>query len=740
MVPEYSGLKGNPVKFRSYPRSCKVSSIKRDLNSFATVLKTGRLLRLTEPEDLPVALKSFQSFRVKGRSVTALPLLYYFIIRKQPLKFLKMKKKILFVAACISGSTLFAQLVPQMREDSSKILKEVLLSVTKFPLKQNETGKVITVITRDQLQKSFGKTLAEILNQQVGITINGSNNTLGTNQSIYIRGASSANTLILLDGVPLYDASGITSEFELNNFSLNNIERIEILKGAQSTLYGSDAVAGVINIITKKSEDKPVNITGTFSAGSYDTYKGSVALSGKSKGQTYFISYSKIDSKGFSSAYDSTGKNNFDKDGFKQDVLQGSYGFNVCKRSEIKLYAKYNINKADIDAGAFADDRDYTYRNKNFISGISSSYKLNNASLHFNYNYNWLYRNFVDDSLSVGGFSKYQNGKYTGISHFAEVYGNWQLHRNIELLAGVDYRLNASKQSYLSISSYGPYQSVPLSDDSVKSTQFSGYISAILKNVHGFNAELGGRWNHHNIYGNNFTYSFNPSYLIKEKLKIFANISSGYRVPSLYQLYSEYGNKNLKPETSTGAEAGIQFPGEKINVTFVAFSRDIKNVFVFYTNPTTYASMYINEDKQKDDGIETELNWHLTDKINMSANYTYVDGKIYSKDFSGKDTAYNNLYRRPANTFNFTLSYQACKNLYVSSHLRTVSKFYEPQYAAAPYTMDGYYTLDIYGEYKLNKQFKIFTDFQNITDQKYFDIRGFNSKRFNFNAGFILNL
>ena len=652
-----------------------------------------------------------------------------------------MKKKIFFVAACISGSALFAQIVPQVQKDSSKILKEVSVSVTKFQLKQNETGKVMTVITQDQLQKSWGKTLSEVLNQQAGITINGANNNLGTNQAVDIRGASSANTLILLDGVPLYNASGVTSEFDINNFSLYDIERIEILKGAQSTLYGSDAVAGVINIITKKSIDKPVSFSGIFSAGSYNTFKGSVSLSGNNKkGQTYLVSYSAVNSRGFSSAYDSTSKKNFDNDGFNQDDFLANYGFRISKNSEVKLYAKYNINTAAIDAGAFADDKDYNYTNRDLITGISSSYKLKNGSLHFNYNYNWFYRHFVDDSLSVGGFSKFQDGKYKGFSHFVEVYGNWQLHKHAELLAGADYRHNATTQSYLSISSFGPFQSMPLGSDSVKTSQVSGYASFILKNVDGFNAELGGRWNHHNIYGDNFTYSFNPSYVIKNDLKIFANISSGYRAPSLYQLYSEYGNKNLKPEMSTSTEAGIQFFNNKINARVVWFDRDIKNVFFFYTNPATYASMYINEDKQKDHGAEAELYWNISDKINVSANYTYVDGKISTKDFSGRDTAYNNLYRIPANTFNLTVGYRAIKDLFISVHLKTVSKFYEPVYGAAPYVVKGYYTIDMYGEYRLNKKVKVFSDLQNITDQKYFDIPGFNTKRFNCNAGFSLSL
>jgi vitamin B12 transporter len=142
-----------------------------------------------------------------------------------------MKCKFIAIVLCFVSANSNAQ-------DSVKTLNQVIVTATKNAIKQSETGKVVNVITQEQLQKSFGKTLGEVLNEQPGLIINGADNTLGTNQTVYTRGASAGNTLILLDGVPLYDASGITSEFDLNNFALDDIERIEILKGSQSTLYG----------------------------------------------------------------------------------------------------------------------------------------------------------------------------------------------------------------------------------------------------------------------------------------------------------------------------------------------------------------------------------------------------------------------------------------------------------------------------------------------------------------------
>ena len=166
-----------------------------------------------------------------------------------------MRKEMMFVSAILISS----QLTAQNDSSSYKSLDEVVLTANKYPQKQSTTGKVLTVISRQTLEQNYARTLTQVLNEQAGLVINGSQNALGTNQTVFMRGATTANTLILVDGVPANDPSGISSEFDLNHFSIDQIERVEILKGAQSVLYGSDAVAGVINIITRKQNaNKPI--------------------------------------------------------------------------------------------------------------------------------------------------------------------------------------------------------------------------------------------------------------------------------------------------------------------------------------------------------------------------------------------------------------------------------------------------------------------------------------------------
>lgn len=631
----------------------------------------------------------------------------------------------------IFGISFLSFVSASAQSDSTKILDEVVVTATKAPVKQSETGKVVNIITRQELDRSFGKSLSEVLNQLPGIMINGADNTPGTNQTIYTRGASSSNTLILLDGMPLFDASGIGNEFDLNNFALDNIERIEVLKGSQSTLYGSDAVAGVINLISKKGEKKPLNVNVDLSAGSYDTYKGAVSLGGSNgKGQTYFLSYNKITSKGFSSAHDTTGKANFERDGFEQDLFQLNYTVKPFAKTSVRVFGKYSNNHSDIDAGPFADDRDYVLKNNNTVLGTSVDYHLNNGFIRFQYNYNQYNRNLLDDSTDIGGFSKFQKGNYKGTSHFAEIFTNLKLASNIELLAGVDYRSNFTDQLYMYLPDYGS----PATPISGESEQYSGYASLNVKAAKGFNMELGSRWNHHSIYGTNYTSSINPFYLINNKYKIYASISSGYRVPSLYQLYSEYGNKDLKPENTLSYEAGVQYFNEKVKASITGFKRDGKDVFLFYTDPVTYAGKYLNGDKQNDYGIEAEAAFQLHKKLSASLNYTFVDGKITTQN-NGKDSSYFNLYKRPKNTLNLRVNYHPIQDLTMTVSLRAVGKSFEPVYMAKPYELKGYYTIGFYAGYSINKMVSIFADLQNITDQDYFVTRGYNSKGFNVNGG-----
>lgn len=628
---------------------------------------------------------------------------------------------------------MFAALAASAQTDTlrSDNLDEVVVTATKTSIKQSQTGKVVTVIDQAAIQRNLGKTVSEILNYQAGIFINGANNSLGTNQDVYFRGAGTGKVLIMIDGVPVIDASQINNSFDLNSINPSQIDHIEILKGAQSTLWGSDAVAGVINIITKKGGTKAISPNVLLSYGSYHTFRGNAGVNGKLKDFTYNLNYSRTDSKGFSAAYDSTGNKGFDNDGFKQNNFQANLGYQISKKLSVKGLAQVGKYTADIDAGAFTDDRDYTTKNKNNLYSLGFEYKTSKLTLNFANTLQKSKREMTDDSTNVGGFSKFAHGFYDAATFISDLYGNFTFSDKASLVAGVQGIYQNTDQGYESISSYGPYKSA-LGKDSAKIHNYSAYASFLLTNLSGFNNEIGFRYNNHSIYGSNATFSINPSFNIDDNTRVFLNISSGYKIPTLYQLYSEAGNKDLNPEQSTNYELGVQaFSNNKKNsFRVLGFKRDIKNLIVYYSDPITYAAEYINRDKQKDYGFEFESNVSIGRIGNWINNLTYVDGTGENDNVKIK-----NLYRRPNFTFNSTLSVQPVSGLTLSPSFRFVGTRMKSPYDAGPDLMPQYYTLDLYTAYHFAKSFRLFVDLRNITDQQYFDVPGYNSRRFNFMTG-----
>ncbi|MBC7589369.1 MAG: TonB-dependent receptor, partial [Chitinophagaceae bacterium] len=306
-----------------------------------------------------------------------------------------MGKKILTLIAF--GAALNA--VAQKDTLSGKPLDEVVVTANKIEQKQSTTGKVVTVIGKEELQRSSGKTVGQVLNEQAGIWVNGSMQTLGSVQTVFMRGANAGRTLILMDGIPVNDASQITGDFDLNLFAINDVERIEICKGAQSTLYGSDAIAGVINIITiKKDITKPVNVKATVVVGNQNTNKTNLQLYGKTGKLTYATRFSKLRTDGFSSALDTTGTKNFDNDGYNGDVVNASLKYQATDHLSLRTFVQNSQYKADVDAGAFSDKRNYFIKNKGLNTGAGFNYQKNSIALIGNYQYGEIKRLYDDNA------------------------------------------------------------------------------------------------------------------------------------------------------------------------------------------------------------------------------------------------------------------------------------------------------------------------------------------------------
>ena len=255
----------------------------------------------------------------------------------------------------------------------------------------------------------------------------------------------------------------------------------------------------------------------------------------------------------------------------------------------------------------------------------------------------------------------------------------------------------------------------------------------------GLNVEVGGRFNHHNQYGNNFTYSFNPSYLINNIVKLFANITSGFRAPSINELFGLYSGypKNLKPEKSNTQEAGLQtfLMNKKLSFTVNGFNRNITDVIVY-----AYPAGYTNMDKQHDYGAEAEISYNIK-KLQLNASYAYIDGKITDKS-TGKDSSYYNLIRRPKNAVKIFAGYNITPSLFISTSIQLTGKrtdtYFDPStFASSQVDLTAYTLWNAYAQYSfLKNNISIFVDVKNIANKKnYYEVYGYSVQGTTVNAG-----
>lgn len=643
-------------------------------------------------------------------------------------------KKNLLVAAGLGLAQLALLGTAVHAQDTTRALNEVVVTASRSPQQLQDVGRVVEVITTEQISRAQGKTLPELLNTVPGITFSGAENAPGISSSIYLRGASTGNTLILIDGFPVNNASAIDGSYDLNAFPLDEIDHIEILKGSGSTLYGSDAVAGVINIITKHAKETGLKANVQASGGSYNTFNEAAGLNGKINNTGIAVNLSNTDSRGFPAATDTTGKSGFKNDGFHQRSVSINLNQQVSQKFSLNGNFQTSYNTGDLPFGAFQDDKNYTFANTFLFGGIGGKLLLPKGTLFVNITENNVWNKY-NDLPSVLNDSTHQVTRNTGRITDIEAVLNYNLTSHFDLTSGASYKYSSTSQySLYNTMGYNAQASV-IGPDSAHNSISSIYSSLFYK-AGIFHAELGGRFNHHSRYGNNFTYTINPSLLLAKQFKVFATVSSAFKAPTLYQLASQYGNERLKPETTTSYEAGFDWQLIKNMLSFntVFYRYDTKQVIYFYTDSVTYNSYYENGEQQKDKGFESELKLNLA-KLTASAYAAYVTGTL--TDENGVTT--NNLYRRPKNTFGASAYYRFFEDFsaglnYKFTGDRTDEKF-NADYTTSIITLKQYNLVDAHLQYTVNKHISLSGDLKNLLNVKYTDWIGYNTRGINFIAG-----
>ncbi len=621
-------------------------------------------------------------------------------------------KKVFLVVAAFSSSLLHAQ-----KDTVVQSLDEVTITATRFAKKISETGKVVTIIGQEELQRAGGKDLSQILNEQAGLIINGAWSNPGKDKQVYLRGAKSAYTLILINGVPVADPSGVAGAFDLRMIPVEQIEKIEIVKGAQSTLYGAEAVAGVINILTKNGGEKPVTVYGGFAAGNYSTIKAHAGIRGSQDGSSYNVTFLHNETNGVPEAKDTNAVKTFPNNGYIQNAVNAELDLLVTKGLYIKPFFRHSYFSGTYSGGAFVPA----------VNEFKSSYQAAGTQVVYSFGSGTITGLFSNDDVKRSFKDSWGGSVYGANKKTAEVFSHFNLSNHVQLLAGLRYDRQRMEKPSITVADTAVYTTSP-------------YISLFLKEIGGiFNLELGSRYNNNSKFGNHFTYSINPSVFINKNIKLFANIGTAFKAPGLSELFGQWGaNPDLKPEKSTTMEGGIQTTIGITDLRAVYFNRTIKDVII-------YGMAYTNHDKQKDQGFEIESAFHFTEKLKLRLNYAYVDGKVTTKS-GGTDTSYFNLIRRPKHSGGAFIGYQLTPTLFISTDIQFFGKrddlfFNNTTWVNEPKTLSAYSLWNAYIEYGIPKnRARVFAQVNNILNTNYYEVYGYTTLGTNFTGGIRFSL
>ncbi|VAX35577.1 Outer membrane vitamin B12 receptor BtuB [hydrothermal vent metagenome] len=586
----------------------------------------------------------------------------------------------------------------------SKETETVIITASRIEEDVTQTGSSVIVITNEEITAKQYKTVLEALKGKVGIS-SASNGGLGGTTSVFLRGANNAHTLVMVDGMRIYDTITADASYNLAHLPIDNIERIEILKGPQSSLYGSDAMGGVINIITKKGKGKPSFFVSTEIA-SEDTYTQALGGQGSIGKLSYSFDMSYQNSDGFSKARDG-----IEEDGYQRTSVNSKVSYQVTDDLEVGAQGLYLYARTEGDDGAFQDDPNRLFEFENSLAALFVNHQLH-PIWDQKLNYSW-FRNirWDSDDADLIDTTESNRSRFTGWlqevdwQHDIDISELFSFNDNIEdtLTFGFQYQHESGE----SISSLG-------SNTVRSSSNNAGYY---FQNKIGFDDKLfwtlALRTDDHSNFGTYTTGRSTVSYLFDTQTRIKGSYGTGFNAPSLFQLFSSFGDPNLSPETSWGYDVGIEQElfDKKILVSSVFFLQRFKNLIEWDNG------IYINRGAARTRGMESEIKYYPTDNFTLSYGFTYLEAKNLSNN--------TNLRRRPNLSHNISFNFSFLEDFNWTLDIRRNLKTYDSL------RLKDYTNVDTTLNYTLNENMSFFTKVRNIFDETFQEVSGYaNTPRF----------
>ncbi len=603
-----------------------------------------------------------------------------------------------------------------------EMLKEVVVTATKVPMESERLGMSVEVITAEEIERSGSTDLIDVLERVAGLNVVQTGSRGSNTNALFTRGGESDYNLVLIDGIQVSNPEGA---FNFSSLTKENVDRVEIIKGPHSAIYGSDAITSVVNVITKKGSGEPsVYLSGALGAreeGSLvQEYEAS--FSGGDKRYGYFLSYARVSDGGILD--------------FNNDYTNNGYtgSFNLSPDEDLKLdfTAVYRDSEFEFPTKGSGDrldnklDPEQFTRNKTLALGANTSYNL--ASWWENV----FALGFAREKLNIENPKSYE--------------GDWPYNSKTKQKRWtIDYRSNLFfdlAEEVSAVTTIGfeyeneDYDGSNRIDKSRRNRAY--YFQVQFGFYERFFITAGARLDDNEKYGEEISPTASLSYLLKDYgTRLRAAVGKGIRQPMFLENFDSMwskGNPKLKPEESLSAEVGIDqvLFNDALELRFTYFWNRFENLIEYgnFANGTNYD----NIDKVKTKGLEIGGDFNLGKGVTLGANYTYLDFNRAK------------LIRRVKHSSSFTANYSLgdfnlnLAGIYVGDRQDTNFKTF------TRVKNDGYFKADLATSYKLNLRFpylkdaRAFARVDNLFNSDYEEVFGYSSPGLNFISGLSIRL
>lgn len=578
---------------------------------------------------------------------------------------------------------------------------EIVVSATRIETPVTEVASSVTVIGRDEIARRGVTTLVDALEAVPGLSMV---RTGGPGQlaSPFLRGGSPDHTLVLIDGIEINDPSAVGRGASLDILDAAGVERIEVLRGPQSSLYGSDAMAGVINIVTRSGAGKP-SASLLLEGGSYNTFTEAATLQGGSNRVHYAASVNRVDSQGISAAGRRYG--NGEKDAYHATSAAGRLGFTPAECLGLDVIARYLDSYTQFDAaGGEGGDALGTYGEEQRLF-LRTQARVGEADSAWVNNLGVAYTDHDRKSHSAWGDSTFEGQLFK-----VDWKSDLRVCESHTATLGAEYENERAKADTLSRHT---------------ADTLSAYLQDRWTITEPLSLTMGGRVDDYDTFGSAWTYRVAPLYAIESTgTRLRATYGTGFKAPSLYQLYApatEYGpigNADLEAEKMEGWDAGVEqvlCPHLTVGATYFENS---------YRDMIEYGYGFENHARAETRGVEFSSTLRATDALTIRATYTYLDTE--------NKTTGEELIRRPNHraTLDADYAWTACFRTGIGAQYvgnRSDNLYTATMMGPEHVTLDSYTLVNLRASCQVSPRVEVYARVENLLDEKYEEVAGYGT-------------